>query len=97
MANVTVTYDDLRTQATQLRSGQASMEEQLSRLKGQIENLVASGYVTDSSSKAFSGTYTDFSAGASKTIAALDDMARFLENAAETLQAADEQLAASLR
>jgi WXG100 family type VII secretion target len=97
MANVTVTYDDLRTQATHLRTGQASIEEQLSRLKGQIDNLVASGYVTDSSSKAFGATYGEFSTGASTTIAALDSMARFLENAAETLQAADEQLAASLR
>ena len=47
MANVTVTYDDLRTQSTQLRNGQRAIEDQLGQLKSQIANLVSSGYVTD--------------------------------------------------
>jgi len=97
MANVNVTYDDLRTQATQLRNGQRSIEDQLAQLKGQIDGLVSSGYVTDSSSRAFEGTYTEFTTGAKQTIAAIEGLAAFLENAATTLQSADEQLASSLR
>jgi WXG100 family type VII secretion target len=97
MANVNVTYDDLRTQATQLRNGQRSIEDQLAQLKGQIDGLVSSGYVTDSSSRAFEGTYTEFTSGAKQTIAAIEGLAAFLENAATTLQSADEQLASSLR
>ncbi|ROS59063.1 WXG100 family type VII secretion target [Frigoribacterium sp. PhB160] len=97
MANVNVTYDDLRTQATQLRNGQRSIEDQLAQLKGQIDGLVSSGYVTDSSSRAFEGTYTEFTSGAKQTIAAIEGLAAFLENAATTLQSADEQLASSIR
>lgn len=97
MANVSVTFDDLRTQATQLRNGQRSIEDQLAQLKGQIDGLVSSGYVTDSSSRAFEGTYTEFTTGAKQTIAAIEGLAAFLENAATTLQSADEQLASSLR
>ncbi|WNY32863.1 WXG100 family type VII secretion target [Curtobacterium flaccumfaciens] len=60
MANVNVTYDDLRNQASQLRNGQKAIEDQLSQLKSQIDNLVSSGYVTDKSSKAFDSTYSEF-------------------------------------
>ena len=96
MANVTVTYDDLRTQATQLRNGQRAIEDQLGQMKSQIDNLVGSGYVTDKSSKAFDATYTEFTTGASKTISAVESMATFLENAASTLEGADQQLGSSL-
>ena len=96
MANVSVTYDDLRTQATQLRTGQRSIEDQLSQLKGQIDGLVSSGYVTDKSSKAFDSTYSEFTTGATTTIAALEGLAGFLESAANALESTDAQLASSL-
>ncbi|GAA0963280.1 WXG100 family type VII secretion target [Frigoribacterium faeni] len=96
MANVTVTYDDLRTQSTQLRNGQRAIEDQLGQLKAQIANLVSSGYVTDKSSKAFESTYTDFTTGATTTIAALEGLAGFLESAANALESTDAQLASSL-
>lgn len=97
MANVTVTYDDLRTQATQLRNGQRAIEDQLGQMKSQIDNLVGSGYVTDKSSKAFDTTYQDFTSGATQTIGAIDGLASFLESAANALESTDEQLASSLR
>ncbi|WP_423922283.1 WXG100 family type VII secretion target [Frigoribacterium sp. 2-23] len=96
MANVNVTYDDLRTQATQLRNGQRSIEDQLAQLKSQIDGLVTSGYVTDRSSKAFEQSYISYNTGASQTIASLESMAAFLDNAANALQSTDEQLASSL-
>ncbi|MDY0891775.1 WXG100 family type VII secretion target [Frigoribacterium sp. CFBP9030] len=96
MANVTVTYDDLRTQSTQLRNGQRAIEDQLGQLKSQITNLVSSGYVTDKSSKAFDSTYSEFTTGATTTIAALEGLAGFLESAANALESTDAQLASSL-
>jgi WXG100 family type VII secretion target len=96
MANVSVTFDEIRTQATQLRNGQRSIEDQLSQLKSQIDNLVGSGFVTDRSSKAFDSAYTEFTSGAGKTIQAIEGMAGFLEGAADALQSTDEQLASSL-
>ena len=96
MANVTVTYDDLRTQSTQLRNGQRAIEDQLGQLKSQIANLVSSGYVTDKSSKAFDSTYSEFTTGATTTIAALEGLAGFLESAATALESTDAQLASSL-
>jgi WXG100 family type VII secretion target len=96
MANVSVTFDEIRTQATQLRNGQRSIEDQLSQLKSQIDTLVSSGFVTDRSSKAFDSSYTEFTSGASKTIQAIEGMAGFLEGAADALQSTDEQLASSL-
>ncbi|KQR66170.1 WXG100 family type VII secretion target [Frigoribacterium sp. Leaf172] len=96
MANVTVTYDDLRTQSTQLRNGQRAIEDQLGQLKSQIANLVSSGYVTDKSSRAFDSTYTEFTTAATTTIAALEGLAGFLESAANALESTDAQLASSL-
>ncbi|WP_209561662.1 WXG100 family type VII secretion target [Frigoribacterium sp. PvP032] len=96
MANVSVTFDEIRTQATQLRNGQRTIEDQLSQLKSQIETLVGSGFVTDRSSKAFDASYAAFTSGASKTIQAIEGMAGFLEGAADALQSTDEQLASSL-
>lgn len=96
MANVNVTYDDLRNQASQLRNGQKAIEDQLSQLKSQIDNLVSSGYVTDKSSKAFDSTYSEFNSGATQTIQAIDGMAGFLESAVNTLESTDEQLASSI-
>ena len=96
MANVNVTYDDLRTQSTQLRNGQRAIEDQLGQLKSQIANLVSSGYVTDKSSKAFDSTYSEFTTGATTTIAALEGLAGFLESAANALESTDAQLASSL-
>ena len=96
MANVTVTYDDLRTQSTQLRNGQRAIEDQLGQLKSQIANLVSSGYVTDKSSRAFDSTYTEFTTAATTTIAALEGLAGFLESAANALVSTDAQLASSL-
>ena len=97
MANVNVTYDDLRNQASQLRNGQKAIEDQLSQLKSQIDNLVSSGYVTDKSSKAFQSSYHEFNTGITKTLQGLEGMSKFLKGAATQMQHVDEQLASSLK
>ena len=96
MANLNVTYDEMRGAANNLRAGQAEIEGQLAKLKAMIDSLVSGGYVTDKSSKAFDASYTEFTTGVSKTIEGLEGMGGYLEKAADTLQQTDEQLAASL-
>jgi len=93
MANVNVTYQDMRDAAGKLRTGQQEITEKLHTLQKYVQDLVNDGYVTDRSSKAFDHSYTEFNNGATKTIEGLDGMGRFLESAAEAFQQADEQLA----
>ncbi|NHC46812.1 WXG100 family type VII secretion target [Motilibacter aurantiacus] len=96
MANVNVTYQDMQTAAKDLRKGQSDIETTLRALKRQVDALVTGGYVTDSSSKAFSGAYTEFDTGVTKVITGLEGMGAYLDAAARTFQQADQELAAAL-
>ena len=53
MANLNVTYGDMRDAASRLSSGQQEINAQLTRLKSLVDRLVSGGYVTDQSSIAF--------------------------------------------
>jgi WXG100 family type VII secretion target len=96
MANLNVTFDEMRTAARNLRGGQGDIEARLMELRSLVDGLVNSGYVTDVSSRAFDTSYTEFNDGMRKTVEGLEGMAHYLEQAALTLQEADEQLARSL-
>lgn len=95
-SNVNVTYQDMRDAATKLRTGQHDIQQKLSDMQKYVNQLVNGGYVTDRSSKQFDQSYTEFNTGATKTIEGIDGMAKFLEQAAQTFQQADEQLAKGL-
>ena len=97
MANVNVTYADMQSAANQLRSGEQQIEADLAKLKKLIDNLVASGYVTDTSSKQFEASYTEFSTGATKMIQGLNGMGQYLDSAAKAFHETDAQLAAALK
>jgi WXG100 family type VII secretion target len=97
MANVNVTYGDMQAAATQLTQGEAQINSDLARLKKLIDNLVASGYVTDSSSKQFQASYEEFNSGATKMIAGLNGMGQYLKSAAKAFQETDSQLASALK
>jgi WXG100 family type VII secretion target len=96
LANLNVTYGDMQSAAGQLRSGEQQITTDLSRLKKLIDNLVASGYVTDSSSKQFQASYEQFNSGATKMIAGLTGMSQYLEAAAKAFHETDTQLASAL-
>jgi WXG100 family type VII secretion target len=96
-ANLNVTYHDMSDAATRLRDGQQQIESQLQALKNLIDSLVNGGYVTDSSSRAFDTSYTEFNEGARRTIQGLDGMGSYLDRAAQTFQEADERLASALK
>ena len=97
MANMNVTYDELRNQANQLRTGQQTLTDTLHQLQTQVNNLVSSGFVTDQASGAFQQSYDDFTRGTQQAVEGLDGMASFLEQAAQTLSDADSQLAQGIR
>ena len=97
MTDLNVTYAEMQSAANQLTSGEQTIQSDLARLNSLISNLVASGYVTDSSSKQFEASYAEFSVGATKLIQGLTGMGQYLDTAANTFQDADAQLAASLK
>ncbi|GAA1478311.1 WXG100 family type VII secretion target [Nocardioides aestuarii] len=97
MANVNVTYEEMKSQATKLAAGRQEIESKLNELKGQVDNLVAGGFVTDSASAAFQTSYEEFTKGASQTIEGLDGMGQYLTKAAETFQSVDSELASALK
>ena len=97
MPNLNVTYAEMQSAANQLKAGQQQIEGDLARLKQLVDNLVASGYVTDSSSKQFEASYTEFSSGATKVMQGLTGMGQYLDTAARAFQETDAQLAASLK
>lgn len=97
MANLNVTYADMRDAATRLASGQQEMNTELGRLKSLVDSLVSGGYVTDRSSIAFGTSYQEFNDGATKTISGLEGMSTYLNKAAEALQQTDSDLANALK
>ena len=96
VANLNVTYGDMEAAASQLRSGEQQIQADLARLKSLIDNLVATGYVTDSSSKQFEASYTQFTTGAKKMIEGLLGMGQYLDVAHKALRETDQQLAKSI-
>jgi len=97
MANVNVTYDDMRNAATQLTQGKDEITQKLTELSQLVDNLVSSGYVTDQSSRAFDDTFDQFITGTKSAVEALDGLSKFLLAAADGLQQTDEQLANSIK
>jgi WXG100 family type VII secretion target len=97
MANLNVTYDELRNAGNQLITGKGDLENRLMELKSYIDNLVSEGYVTSASSGAFQEQYTQFTQSATTAVSALEGLSNFLKSAADALQQTDESLASSIR
>lgn len=97
MANVNVTYQEMRDAANKLTRGKEDIHAQLNQLQIMINGLVNGGYVTDSSSKQFEQSYQEFNTGAQKMAEGLEGMGKYLTAAADTFQQADDELAKALR
>ncbi len=96
MANVNVTYQEMRDAANRLTRGKEEVMSKLQELQTMVSNLVNGGYVTDSSSKQFDESYREFNDGATKMAEGLEGMGKYLTAAADTFQQADEELAKAL-
>ena len=97
MANVNVTYDEMRDASNRLKSGKEDITQKLSELRTMVNGLVNGGYVTDSSSKQFDQSYTEFNDGAIKMAEGLEGMGKYLTAAADTFEQADQELAKALK
>jgi WXG100 family type VII secretion target len=96
VANVNVTYADMQAAANRLSAGESQINGDLTNLQNMINNLVQSGYVTDSSSKKFEQSYAEFTQGARKMMDGLNGMAQYLNAAAKAFHETDSQLSAAL-
>ncbi|GAB7053054.1 WXG100 family type VII secretion target [Catenuloplanes indicus] len=97
MANVNVTYQEMRDAANRLTRGKEEIYSKLTELQNMVNNLVNGGYVTDASSKQFDESYREFNDGAQKMAEGLEGMGKYLTAAADTFQQADDELAKALR
>jgi WXG100 family type VII secretion target len=97
VAGLNVSYASMSGAASKLTAGQAEIEGQLAGLKGLIDSLVAEGFVTDSASKSFEASYTEFNKGVGDVLQGLTGMAKYLNAAAQTFSDADSQLASALK
>jgi WXG100 family type VII secretion target len=97
MTNVNVSYQEMESAASRITAGRAEIEGVLSALQRQMEGLVSTAYVTDSSSGAFLDAYNTFTTGCVQAVQGLDGMSRYLTVAAGTFRDADQQLASAAR
>lgn len=97
MANVNVTYQEMRDAANRLTRGKEEITSKLTELRNMVNSLVNGGYVTDSSSKEFDTSYTEFNDGATKMAEGLEGMGKYLTAAADTFEQADTELAKALK
>ncbi len=88
-----VTYEDMRQASNHMNKEKARIDDKLDALKGYVDNLVESGYVTSKSSKAFQESFDDFKKGASQMMEGLEGLAKYLKTAADQFEQVDEQLA----
>ena len=87
----------MRQQAQALRNTRDQITQELQRARMQVDNLVSSGFVTDSASGAFQTSYQEFTTSATKTIDALTTISQNLDQVVRTLEDTDKSLAAQLR
>lgn len=96
MANINVSYAEMEQAATQLATGRDEITEKLRMLQSQINNLVASGFVTDQASGKFNGAYNEYTAGANTVVAKLSEIQSFLTQTAQAMREMDAQIAAKI-
>lgn len=96
MPNINVSYDQMQQEAQGLIRGKEEILQSLTMMRNRIQNLVSSGFVTDTASGAFHNAFEQFNQGANTTISALDQLANNLTMIANTLQQTDQQLASQM-
>lgn len=97
MANMNVTYSEMTDAAGRLITGKDDLVSKLSELQTLVNNLVGSGFVTDSASGAFQTSYETFTQGTTQAVTGLDGMSQFLTAAADALSNVDTELGNAIR
>ena len=94
MANLNVTYDDLRDAAQRLIAGKDDLHQKLAELSNLVQTLTANGFQAEQSSAAYRDSFEQFRSGTSQ---AVDGLSKFLVSAADALQQTDEGLASAIK
>jgi len=97
MANLNVTYDDLREAAQRLLAGKDDLTSKLSELSSLVQTLTANGFQAERSSAAYRDSFDQFTTGTRQAVDGLDGLSKFLVSAADALQQTDEGLASSIQ
>ncbi len=96
MADITVSYDEMRNSVNQLKQGQQDIEGKLQSMKTMIKGLVETAFRTQSASPRFKDSYEQWDQGAMNVIAGLEGMSQFLEQAIASHQDLDSNLSSGL-
>ncbi|WP_314147855.1 WXG100 family type VII secretion target [uncultured Leifsonia sp.] len=96
MSNITVSYAEIETAASQLGAGREEITTRLQSMQTQISNLVTSGFVTDQASGKFNEAYTTYTTSANTLITQLNDIQQFLTGTANAMRDLDAQIAARI-
>ncbi|ACU77019.1 protein of unknown function DUF909 [Catenulispora acidiphila DSM 44928] len=91
-----VTYADMHDAAGKLSGYEQQTQDTLKQAQALVQNLIHSGFVTDSASKAFDDAYSRFTSSAQQLMASMNDMGSYLNSAAQTMQETDQKLAQGL-
>lgn len=96
MPNVQVSYEEMRSAAGRLKTGEEEITQRLGALQQMISQLVESAFKTESASPKFRESYEAWNKGAQQAIAGLKGMQTFLESAISRHQELDNQLSGNL-
>ena len=96
MANLNITYTEMSDSATRMRNNKNDIDARLTECKSIVDQLTASGFVTDQASGKFDEVHTEFVNTANQLMENLDLLSEWLDKAVEALRDMDTQLAGSL-
>ena len=96
MADTNISYAEIQAAATQLTTGESQINETLISLQSVIENLISSGFTTDTASGAFESAYQEFTAGVRSVVSGLTEMSSFLNSVASSYQEMDQSIASKI-
>lgn len=66
------------------------ISSKLTQLKGQVDNLVSGGFVTDVYSKKFHDAYLEFNSGVTQTLEGPQEMSKYLTQKANQFREIDQ-------
>jgi WXG100 family type VII secretion target len=95
MSLIKVTAEDLQTLSSQVMSGSESIQDQLSRLQGQVSSVVGGDWM-GSASGAFNQRYEEWNQSAAGLQDALTGISQLLSQAALQYQNTEDAIRASM-
>ena len=93
---VHVEHEALATQAKRLAEAKNELEAKLTEIKGQIQELVSSGFVTESASESFRAAQENWDTAARNCVGELEVMGQYLGKASAAFQDVDQSFTVKL-